>query len=478
MRATGRGTRSHRSFRGRTVALTWLTTAVIAACTTLLLLRSVRSAEESDAREHLRVLLDDVVAHLGEQGIADVDLLGLPDHGVIVRDSDGQVVARAGAARLITDAGLSTQVEIGGGPAPVDASAVADGLSGRYVVGAERVRVATGLVTVEAFGPVEADPGEQYFRIAAWLISPLLAVLITLTILVVVRRAIAPVAAMRCDLDEIGDTDLARRIDAGTANDEISALGRTINGLLERLDQAQHRQRRFAAAAAHELRSPLSAIRTELEVGLAYPAQSDWPTIAGESLVEVDRLEHLARDLLTLTRPSSERAMRSHLDLADLVRTEISRRRPGPGVSYASELGPAVVEAHADDLVPVLRNLMSNAERHARSEIRVTVTSGRDGTTLSVANDGPAIPADQREQIFEPFLRLDEARAFDDGGSGLGLAIVRSKVEAIGGSIEASDRRNGAEFVVRLPPGERTQIAGTLVELSQRSGPATALRSN
>jgi signal transduction histidine kinase len=222
--------------------------------------------------------------------------------------------------------------------------------------------------------------------------------------------------------------------------------------MLDRLEEAAGQQRLFAAAASHELRSPLSTIRTELEVGLAYPDRAEWSRVAEDTLIEVARLDELTRDLRILTRSRSMRATAAvPIQLSDLVAAEVALRRPDRGVRYRTEMTPANIAADPDAVVRVVRNLFDNAERHARAEIRVTVSRDLNDVILSVANDGPSIPAEERERIFEPFMRLDEARSLDVGGSGLGLAIVRSIMASLGGSIVAIAVEHGAEFRASFP---------------------------
>jgi signal transduction histidine kinase len=126
-------------------------------------------------------------------------------------------------------------------------------------------------------------------------------------------------------------------------------------------------------------------------------------------------------------------------------------RRPDRGVRYSTQLTPVTITADPDAVVRVVRNLFDNAERHALTEIRVVVSVDPVNVMLTVANDGPPIPEEDRERIFEPFMRLDEARSLDIGGSGLGLAIARSIMAALGGSIVAVAAENGAEFKASFP---------------------------
>jgi signal transduction histidine kinase len=318
---------------------------------------------------------------------------------------------------------------------------------------ARTVPSGVGPLTIYAVTSIDsAHRAERYLRNSLLIGLPLLVIFAAWLISRVVARALAPVDAMRAEVDRIEAADMSGRVRSSSSDDEIAKLGLTLNRMLDRLEEASNRQQLFAAAASHELRSPLSTIRTELEVGLAYPDRAEWSKVAEDSLIEVARLEDLTRDLRILTRSRSMQvAAASPIDLSELVAAEIALRRPARDVSYRSEQAAARITADPDAVVRVVRNLFDNAERHAHGEIRVIVSADPNGVTLSVANDGPSIPEDDRERIFEPFMRLDEARSLDIGGSGLGLAIARSIMTALGGSIVAVAVAHGAEFRARFP---------------------------
>ena len=345
-------------------------------------------------------------------------------------------------------------------PAPplgTQATATVDG----GVIGAERgekfrlvartISSPSGALTIYATATIgAATRAERYLQVTLLIGSAILLVIAAMGIWLVVGRAFAPVDAMRAEVDRIEATDLSKRVRPGSSDNEVAKLGATLNRLLDRLQDAATRQRLFSAAASHELRSPLSAIRTDVEVGLLYPDRAVWPTIAEDVLIEVSRLEALSHDLRTLTRSNavdpSER-----LDLARLVANEIGRRQPPRGIAYETHLESALVTADEDAIIQVLRNLLDNAERHAATTIRVSLRSNATSTTLSVANDGAQIPENERDRIFEPFRRLDEARSLDTGGSGLGLAIARTIMQGLGGSLVANDPAGGAEFSASFP---------------------------
>jgi signal transduction histidine kinase len=335
--------------------------------------------------------------------------------------------------------------------ATVDGGVIGAARGEKFRLVARTISSPSGALTIYAMATIgAAGRAERYLQVTLLFGSAILLVIAAMGIWLIVGRAFAPVDAMRAEVDRIEATDLSKRVRPGSSDNEVAKLGATLNRLLDRLQDAATRQHLFSAAASHELRSPLSAIRTDVEVGLLYPDRAVWPTIAEDVLIEVSRLEALSHDLRTLTRSNavdpSER-----LDLARLVANEIGRRQPPRGIAYETQLESALVRADEDAIIQVLRNLLDNAERHAATTIRVLLRSNAWSTTLSVANDGAPIPENDRDRIFEPFRRLDEARSLDTGGSGLGLAIARTIMQGLGGSLVANDPAGGAEFSASFP---------------------------
>jgi signal transduction histidine kinase len=217
---------------------------------------------------------------------------------------------------------------------------------------------------------------------------------------------------------------------------------------LRPVEVASRRQRQFVADAAHELRSPLAALRVELEVDAASPG----------ALASVDRVTQLADDLLQLARlDDGARLVRRMLDLDDLVFAETSRVRASAPVAVdVSGVSAAQVDGDPAALSRLVRNLLDNAVQHAKSSVAVSLTTTDSTAVLTVADDGPGVPAADRVRIFERFTRLEAARARHTGGAGLGLAIVRDVAAAHGGSVEVAESASGAVFVVRLPASPAT----------------------
>jgi signal transduction histidine kinase len=267
-----------------------------------------------------------------------------------------------------------------------------------------------------------------------------------------VGLALRPVEVLRKQAAEITATDLHRRVDVPPARDELARLAATLNELLSGLDKSVSRQQQFIADAAHELRSPITALMVQLEVadrggGGATPA---------ELIPEVWRLSQLIDDLLTLASlDAAPSAHRVPVDLDDLVFTEAQRPRQRTDVALdISGVSAASVHGDASMLTRMVRNLLDNAVRHARSRVVVQLSSEEADATLIVGDDGPGIPKARRGQVFERFTRLDDARDRDAGGRGLGLAIVRDVVTTHHGQITIEDNWPGARFIVRLPAGQ------------------------
>jgi signal transduction histidine kinase len=415
----------------------------------------LRRALASDAQSQLVDRVDGVEALIARGLLSPVLASTGRDVGQVqVVDESGNVVAvtpgLAGTTRLDVIAAPAVGQET---KTTVDGGAIG-GVSGQeYRMVARTVPSAVGPVTIYAVTSLDTSHrAERYLRNSLLIGLPLLVAFGAWLISRVVARALAPVDAMRTEVDRIEAADLSGRVQAGSSDDEIANLGLTLNRMLDRLEEAASRQQLFAAAASHELRSPLSTLRTELEVGLAYPDRTEWTKVAEDSLIEVARLEELTRDLRLLTRSRSMQVSAAvPIELSDLVAAEVALRRPRRAITYSTALEPASIPADPDAVVRVLRNLFDNAERHAAGEIRVAVSGDQTGATLSVMNDGPSIPDIERERIFEPFMRLDEARSLDIGGSGLGLAIARSIMTALGGSIVAVPVEAGAVFVAWFP---------------------------
>jgi signal transduction histidine kinase len=277
-----------------------------------------------------------------------------------------------------------------------------------------------------------------------------------------VSDSLRPVDAIRAQLDHIRDNNLDRRVPVPMPEDEIHRLARSVNQTLDRLENVLEQQRRFCADASHELRTPITAIRAQLEDALLAQEDADLAGLCDAVLPSVDRLQSIASGLLTLTRlDAGAPCERQAVDLAQLVAAELKSHQTSRTV--VQRLTPGVtVMGDRSRLVRLVGNLVQNAQRYASSTITVTLRC-RDGgpvadprfpgsvAELEVLDDGAGIAADQRETVFRRFARLDTARSRDAGGAGLGLPIARQIAESHGGTLTIQDSDRGARFVVRLP---------------------------
>jgi signal transduction histidine kinase len=260
-----------------------------------------------------------------------------------------------------------------------------------------------------------------------------------------VGRTLRPVEAIRADVEVIGELKRDRRIVVPATGDEIARLAATMNAMLDRLQVADQRQRQFLADAAHELRSPLARMRAELEVELAANAVDGAARLAlASTLEEVVRLSTLVEALLGLAR--AEAVTPSPANLVEFDEVVIAAAS-GRAVRVAA-LEPVAVHGDGAALRRAVSNLLDNAERYAASAVNISLEVRGDVAHLEVIDDGPGVPVDERERVFERFARLDHARTAASGGAGLGLAIVRAVVTSHGGLVGIADP----------PPGQGTTV--------------------
>ncbi|WP_180903361.1 sensor histidine kinase [Nonomuraea indica] len=268
----------------------------------------------------------------------------------------------------------------------------------------------------------------------------------------IVGSALRPVERIRSELAEITGKDLSRRVPVPGTGDEITHLALTTNATLDRLERSAETQRRFVADASHELRSPISGLRTQLEFAAAYPDETDWPVIGARALESVERLTGIVDELLLLARlDAGVVAERVVVDMCHLVREQVRRRAGGRVVVVAAPCRPAPVLGSAVQLDRLLTNLLDNATRHATARVEAAVREDGGDVVVTVTDDGAGIAPEDRERIFERFTRLEAARVLDKGGTGLGLPLSREIAVAHGGGLVLTDHRPGACFLVRLP---------------------------
>jgi signal transduction histidine kinase len=283
---------------------------------------------------------------------------------------------------------------------------------------------------------------------------PLLVVGFGIVCWFLVGAALRPVAALRRGAGAITETGTGARLPVPPTRDEVARLAETLNDMLDRLAAGGARQRAFVADAAHELRSPLASVRTQLEVARAHPEVADWDDTAEGVLVDVARLSRLVDDLLMLARLDDAAATAGRGGPVDLRAMAVAATTaPGRRVPVEADAGgeEVLVRADEDSVARILDNLIGNADRYAATRVTVAVARNGDAATLTVADDGPGIPEAARARVFERFARLDASRSQHSGGSGLGLAIVRQLAQSWGGTVELQDADPGLRAVVTLP---------------------------
>jgi signal transduction histidine kinase len=370
---------------------------------------------------------------------------GRNDVVVQLLDTSGRVVASDRPERL----GVPLRTTPG-----VTESAVVPGLHDTFTLVARRA-TANDRVALIIVGRSTEQRDETRAESAGILAVavPLVVLALGLILWFSVGRALRPVEVMRDEADTITGAHLRRRLAEPGGDDEIPRLARTLNAMLDRIDEGQRLQRQFVSDASHELRSPLAVIRQSAEIARAYPDRVDIGSLADDVLAESDRLEHLVTALLLLARLEGDGGEDEVVDLDDVVLVEVARAKARGDVTVdAHGVGAGRTRGSAVLLGQVVRNLLDNACRHATSTVTVSLRQDGETVVLDVADDGTGIEPADRDRVFDRFVRLDEARARDEGGSGLGLAIVRKIVDASGGSVEIAETSSrGARFTVRLP---------------------------
>lgn len=291
----------------------------------------------------------------------------------------------------------------------------------------------------------------------AWFIlgaAPLLLLAVGLGVWLLVGRSLRQVEKIRGQVARINSRMLNERVHVPPTSDEIEALARTMNAMLDRLEQADREHRRFVSDASHELRSPLATLSAGLEIAAADPSGGTWEDMKDVLSGETARMRFLVEDLLTLakTNDGGLRLVSADVDLDDVLDDEVRRLRATSSHHIEAQLDPARVSGDVLRLGQAVRNVLDNANRHAKSRISVSVRRTEDYAVITVDNDGPPVPEAERNMVFERFVRLDPSRARESGGSGLGLAIAAAIMAAHDGwirTLEAPD--GGCRFELALP---------------------------
>lgn len=439
------------SLRVRVTVIAAVAVAVGLGAASVLLVVSLRSGLIAGLDDAAQSRALDAVSALGR---GDTDLAVSSAGGdsslVQVLGPDGQVLASSTALK-----GVAPLVQV---PAP-GSSAYASSVSigeRDFRAHTTPTRTAGGAASTVVVVTPLADVEEAMVQLGGRVLlgAPVLLALICGAVWVLVSYTLHTVDRLRGQVAELSATGLDRRVDVPVAHDEVRELAVTMNGLLERLQRSAQAQRRFVADAAHELRSPVAALRARLEVNVRTADPDRWLQAAPVMLQDTQRLGSLVDDLLALARlDESPRLRRAEpVDLDEIVFAEVARLRETTRVTLDTRrVSAGLVHGDPDLVIRIVRNVLSNAVRYATDVVRVSVATVDGQVEFAVADDGPGVPVAERERVFERFHRLDEARARDGGGSGLGLAIVRDAVRAHDGAVSMQDARPGALVTVWLP---------------------------
>jgi signal transduction histidine kinase len=439
-----------RSIRFRITAIATLAVAVVLLVggVALVLLQRNRLIQSLD--ETLAQRADDIVTLIETGPLPQVLAAGADEGFAQLVASDGEVLAFTPSLTADEPLPIDVPADSGDIVQTIEVPQVDDDLF-RVLT---RSIPGTGTLHVGTTYDVVAESTVALVGALAWII-PLLVFAIGGVVWWLVGGTLRPVEEIRAEVAEIGATDLGRRVPRPGTEDEIDRLAETMNEMLGRLETSVERQQRFVADASHELRSPLTRLRSELEVDLAVDSDPGQRATLESLLDEVIGMQAIVEDLLFLARSDAGQAGRDfhELDLDDLVLAEARRIQSRQQVTVdVSAVSGAQVRGDTGQLTRAIRNLMDNAERHAAGRIGLSLSELGEDAVLVVTDDGPGIPDSDASRIFERFTRVDEARTAGAGGTGLGLAISREIVERHDGSLALLPADGaGARFELRIP---------------------------
>jgi signal transduction histidine kinase len=445
------------SVRSRSTAAAVIVVAValtLGAAALLLLLQRALITEVSDAAE---TRVAEVAREVGTDGTADLDLTGSAHDGQLVQvlDPVGRVVAASSpqvGGTALTDlrppAGALLRAEVGEMPLIDDDHS--------FLVVAQGASSGGSTYTVVVASSVETQR-QTVVTVAKYLAIgfPVLLVVVGVAGWLMVGQALRPVERIRARVQRIGARELTERVPVPPTRDEIARLAVTMNEMLDRLETGQATQRAFVADASHELRSPLATLTAALEVVEADSTGDAWRELRQVMQSETERLRQLVEDLLLLAKADDTglRMRRTDVDLDDLVAAELQRlRSSAPELTVIGDVRPVRVVGDPVRLAQVLRNLVDNAARAAHTTVRLTATEYDGSAVVTVEDDGDGIPEQDRQRVFERFVRLDTSRSRASGGSGLGLSIAREITHAHHGTITLGPSgTGGTTATVTLP---------------------------
>jgi two-component system OmpR family sensor kinase len=436
----------------------------------LVFLHQLRNGLHGSVDSSLRTRADalvqkvqDSAANLDFQDAGSTALLDARESIAQVVAPDGRLVDSSQAAGNTLAISKTALVAARRGTAYSEGVLIGEAHSVRFLATPVKRTEGTYVVIV-GISLASADDAVSRVRVGLVLGGALTVAIATLGAWLIGRFALRPVERMRLEVAAISERDEHARLAVPRTHDEIALLGRTMNALLSRLQDALAQQRAFVADAGHELRTPLAILRTELELA-GRPGRDieELRTAVANAGDETERLTRLAEEFLFLARQDGQHAQRAGelqpLQTILVQATEGARRRSGARDVEVTLDAPDDLAARVvgDDLRRALDNLLDNAVRYAPSGSRVELSAARDANriVITVRDYGPGFPVDFLPHAFERFRRADTSRTHEDGddtGAGLGLAIVRAVALAHGGDARARNAtEGGAEVVLDLP---------------------------
>ena len=440
-------------------------TLVVALCLLLaggallhVLFRSLEGSAQAMAASRASQLVD----QLQTESPADLDRAMLA--------TDSQV----GVVQVIDQSGALVAQSAGSPAEPVADRRLTPGSTqhiGRVQLGgdwdlwvtAAGVQTPTGPVTVIV--GADRDPVEDVIVTVASLLAiggPIVLALVAFGTYRLVGTALQPVERIRTRVASMTSEKLAERIPVPEADDEVTRLAVTMNDMLDQLEANQAAQRRFVSDASHELRSPLASITASLDLAHQRPDLLDQSLIDDLLLPEAQRMHGLVEDLLLLARADelTGRHVKIDVDLDDIVLAEAERIRSLTHLKVTADVKPARASGDPSALSRVVRNLVDNATRHAKEDVRLECAVAEGHARVAVSDDGSGLPEADRDRVFGRFVRLDTPRDREAGGAGLGLSIVAQIVAAHHGTVRVDESvSGGARFVVELPLAAGESVA-------------------
>ncbi|QKV54690.1 ATP-binding protein [Comamonas antarctica] len=354
-----------------------------------------------------------------------------PAREIVLRDGNGQVLAQGLGIRRPGDPSEGLRFDIAG----------ADGTNFSLHMAPR---------TQRGERPPPHGPAAFWLRPFGflWMLA-LVGLAVALGVFPIIRRLLKRLENLQRSVQRFGEGDLATRVPVH-GNDELADLSRQFNASAERIEALMASQKSLLANASHELRSPLTRIRMGMEL-MAGGQPS--PASRAEILRNVNELDQLVDEILLASRLDSREVDVGTTESVDLIGLGAEECARVDAELQLQDLAALEVPGIAKLLRRAVRNLLENARRYSQGEITLELSSDGRCAEIRVSDQGPGVPADQRERIFEKFYRLPGASE-RSGGVGLGLALVRSIAERHGGSVHCegrSDGQPGACFVLRLP---------------------------